>query len=176
MSKFKPLRSALPTALIIACLVLGGGAGLARDGTARLQIADRPAPELIKQRRDQMKELGEHMRAVIDFIKGVKDDPDEVKVHTAKINLIAAQIPVMFPEGSGMDDGLGVETGAKAEIWKDWNGFEASAKFFSVEAAKLDALSVSADRSTLAPQFMKLGKEGCSACHESFRHKLPGTD
>ena len=176
MNKFKPHSRTALLASLAVCLVLSGGASLAQDRPARTQIADLSTAELIKQRRDQMKDLGVHMRAVIDFIKGVKDNPDEVRVHASKINAIAAELPAMFPAGTGMDDGLAVETGAKSEIWTDWNGFEASAKLFAAETAKLEALSADADRSSLAPQFMVVGKDGCSGCHETFRHKLPGTD
>lgn len=172
---YRPLTAAATMLALVG--FIGHASAQSRNGNAKVQPTQQPTIELIKERRARMKELGEHMRAVIAYIKGTAGTPVEVREHTGKIKMIADSIPRMFPEGSGMSDEIaGIKTGAKPEIWTDREGFEASARFLSTEAAKLDDLAADADRSAMAGQFMLVGKDGCSGCHEDFRYKLPGTD
>jgi len=136
-----------------------------------------PVDELIDERRAQMKDLGEYMRALTRFIKGSAGTRDQALSYTTRIMDLAEQIPTLFPKGTGMEDGLGIETGAKQKIWEDWNDFEALATDLSNEVDKLAAaVSAGAERSTVKRQFIKVGKKGCSSCHDDFRHKLRGTD
>ena len=147
---------------------------------AALEVVHRaavPVDELIEERRDQMKDLGEYMRALARFIKGTAGTRDHALSYTSGIMDLAEQIPTLFPKGTGMEDGLGIETGAKQKIWEDWNDFEALATDLSNEVDKLAAaVSTGAERSAVRQQFIKVGKKGCSSCHDDFRHKLRGTD
>ncbi|MEN8132061.1 MAG: cytochrome c [Pseudomonadota bacterium] len=147
---------------------------------AALEVVHRaavPAEELIDERRAQMKDLGEYMRALARFIKGTAGTRDQALSYTTGIMDLAEQIPTLFPKGTGMEDGLGIETGAKQKIWDDWYDFEALAKLLSNEVDKLAAaVSAGAERSAVRQQFMQVGKKGCSGCHDGFRHKLRGTD
>lgn len=147
---------------------------------ATLEVVQRvalPAEELIEERRDQMKDLGEYMRALARFIKGTAGTRDQALSYTTRIMDLAEQIPTLFPKGTSMDDGLGIETGAKQRIWDDWHDFEALATLLSNEVDKLAAaVSAGAERSAVRQQFLQLGKKGCSGCHDDFRHKLRGTD
>ena len=147
---------------------------------AALEVAHRaavPVEELIEERRAQMKDLGEYMRALARFIKGAAGTRDLALSYTSGIMDLAEQIPTLFPKGTGMEDGLGIETGAKQKIWDDWHNFEALATLLSNEVNKLAvAVSAGAERSAVKQQFMQVGKKGCSRCHDGFRHKLKGTD
>jgi len=147
---------------------------------AALEVAHRaavPVEELIEERRAQMKDLGEYMRALARFIKGTAGTRDHALSYTTGIMDLADQIPTLFPKGTGMEDGLGIETGAKQRIWDDWHDFEAFATLLSNEVDKLAAaVSTGAERSAVRQQFMQVGKKGCSGCHDDFRHKLRGTD
>ena len=147
---------------------------------AALEVAHRaavPVEELIEERRAQMKDLGEYMRGLARFIKGAAGTRDQALSYTARIMDLADQIPTLFPKGTGMEDGLGIETGAKQRIWDDWHDFEAFATLLSNEVDKLAAaVSAGAERSAVRQQFMQVGKKGCSGCHDDFRHKLRGTD
>ncbi len=136
-----------------------------------------PVDELIEERRAQMKDLGEYMRALTRFIKGTAGTRDHALSYTSGIMDLAEQIPSLFPKGTGMEDGLGIETGAKQRIWDDWHDFEALATLLSNEVDKLAAaVSAGAERSAVRQQFMQVGRKGCSGCHDDFRHKLRGTD
>ena len=147
---------------------------------AALKVVHRaaiPVEELIEERREQMKDLGEYMRALARFIKGAAGTRDHALSYTSGIMDLAEQIPTLFPKGTGMEDGLGIETGAKQRIWDDWHDFEALATLLSNEADKLAAaVSAGAERSAVKQQFMQVGKKGCSGCHDDYRHKLRGTD
>ena len=136
-----------------------------------------PVDELIEERREQMKDLGEYMRALARFVKGTAGTREHALSYTTRIMDLAEQIPTLYPKGTGMEDGLGIETGAKQSIWEDWNDFEALATDLSNEVDKLAAaVSAGAERSAVRQQFIKVGKKGCSSCHDDFRHKLRGTD
>ena len=147
---------------------------------AALEVVHRaavPVEELIEERREQMKDLGEYMRALARFIKGTAGTRDHALSYTSGIMDLAEQIPTLFPKGTGMEDGLGIETGAKQRIWDDWHDFEALATLLSNEVDKLAAaVSAGAERSAVRQQFMQVGKKGCSGCHDDYRHKLRGTD
>ncbi len=144
--------------------------------TSRAASDTRPAAEVVKERRELMKQLGDHMRAVIAYVKGEPGSAEEVAGRATKIKAIADRMPAMFPEGTAMDQVPGVETGAKPEIWAKRQEFETSAKTLSAEAERLLAVAADDDKAAIGQQFMTLGKDGCSGCHEDFRHKLPGTD
>ena len=147
---------------------------------ATLEVVHRaaiPVEELIEERREQMKDLGEYMRALARFIKGTAGTRDHALSYTTGIMDLAEQIPSLFPKGTGMEDGPGIETGARQRIWDDWHDFETLATLLSNEVDKLAAaVSAGAERSAVKQQFMQVGKKGCSGCHDDFRHKLKGTD
>jgi len=136
-----------------------------------------PVDELIEERRAQMKDLGEYMRALTRFIKGTAGTREQALSYTTRIIDLAEQLPTLFPEGTGMEDELGIETGAKQIIWDNWQDFEAMATLLSNEVGKLAAaVSTGAERSAVRQQFIQVGKKGCSRCHDDFRYKLRGTD
>lgn len=163
--------------LLACCAVVVGGAfaeSVEKNGKAELLAngANGKLEAMIKHRRATMKRVGEHMRAVIAYVKGGPGTPDQVALHASEIQAVADQLLEMFPEGSGTEDPLGVETGAKSEIWASWADFSEQAKLMSVEAAKLKEAAGAGDKSLIRQQFMTLGKNGCSGCHERFRQKI----
>ncbi len=77
----------------------------------------------------------------------------------------------MFPPGTGAPSPDG-KFAPKPAVWTDWNKFLEAQKN---AADKADALLVavkSGDKTQIAAAFGDLGKNGCGACHETFREKL----
>lgn len=165
----------LGTGLVAAVLLIVAGTRIASQdeaGGEHRASSESRLDALVRHRRASMKQIGKRMRAVIAFAKGGPGSFEEVAAHASVIKAIAEQMPEMFPEGSGMDDKLSVETGALPEIWVDWASFTKQAEILSVEASKLKDIAETGDRSSLQEQFMSLGRNGCSNCHEAYREKI----
>ena len=56
-------------------------------------------------------------------------------------------------------------------IWDKWSEFEAAAKKFEAESAKLAEVAQGGDMAAIGQQLGALGKKGCGDCHETFREK-----
>jgi cytochrome c556 len=151
-------QSMLATVLVF---ILSGlcGISLAQDKDA-----------VVKDREAFMKEQGKDIGSVKAYIDG-KGDLAQAEVGAANLTQSTKKIPDMFPPGTGGTDADG-KYGTKPVIWSDWN------KFLEVQktaAAKADALLVavkSGDKAAVQTAFGDLGKNGCGACHETFRETL----
>ena len=125
---------------------------------------------VVKDREALMKGQGKDLGSVKAYIDG-KGDQAQAETGAANLTQSIAKIPDAFPPGTGGTDADG-KYGTKPVIWSDWN------KFLDVQktaAAKADALLVavrSGDKAAIQTAFGDLGKNGCGACHETFREKL----
>ncbi len=173
---FRSRRKAAGASVLVLTLAMIAGGALAdiqeRAGKPELRGAGGKLEAMIRHRRATMKRVGDHMRAVIAYVKGGPGSPEQIATYASEIQAIADQLPAMFPQGSGMDDPLDVETGAKSEIWANWADFSKHAELMSVEAAKLKHVASAGDKSRIGQQFRVLGRNGCSGCHERFREKI----
>jgi cytochrome c556 len=152
-------------------LLLGGAlTAMALIAMPALLSAQDPAA-VVKERQDNMKKMGDHMKAINAFVEGGTGSAADVATHAAGIKEVADKIPSLFPEGTSMDDGVG-KTGAKPVIWTDWADFESHAKTLSDEAAKLSEVAATGDGAAIGTQFAAVGKNGCGGCHQTFRQKL----
>lgn len=130
------------------------------------------AKSVIDTRRKAMKQMGEEMKAINDFLENDAGDAKSVTEHAKAIAQTSQRIPELFPAGTSLADGHGVETGAKPEIWTDRATFEQAAETMGKYAQKLADTAGSGDKQVIAAAFTQLGKEGCGGCHTKFRQKL----
>ncbi|WP_259780239.1 c-type cytochrome [Aestuariispira ectoiniformans] len=131
------------------------------------------AASAVKERQDHMKRFGKNMKAIIGFVKKDEGSAQDVADRAAEIAKWAKDIPTWFPEGTSLEEVSKPETGAKPDIWKDWDKFEAAAANLSEKAAKLAEVAGSgADKGAIAAQLGDMGKNGCGGCHKPFREKL----
>jgi cytochrome c556 len=79
---------------------------------------------------------------------------------------LAKLIPEVFPKGSD----TGAETGAKPEIWAEWDKFTAAAKALETQSTKLAEVAAGGDVAAIGAQLGEVGK-ACGGCHEPFRKK-----
>lgn len=155
--------------LVTKARVLGAAAAIVVAGTAGFALAqDKEA--VLKERQATMKEQGKDAGAVKAYLDG-KGDLAQAKTGAANLTQTTKKIPQLFPPGTGgpSPDGDYV---AKPEIWTDWNKFLDAQK---AAAAKADALLVAvngSDKSAIEAAFNDLGKNGCGACHTTFREKV----
>lgn len=125
---------------------------------------------VVKNREALMKGQAKDLGSVKAYTDG-KGDLAQAETGAANLTQSTKKIPDVFPPGSGGTNSDG-KYSTKPDIWSDWN------KFLDVQkaaTAKADALLVavkSGDKAAIQTAFGDLGKNGCGACHETFREKL----
>jgi cytochrome c556 len=154
ITKFRVLAAAL------AILVAGAsGVSLAQDKET-----------VLKNRQATMKEQGKDVGAVKAYIEG-KGDLAQAKASATNLTQTTKKIPDLFPPGTGGPNPTG-DYVAKPVIWTDWNKFLDAQK---AAASKAEALLVAVnagDKAAIEAAFNDLGKNGCGACHTTFREKI----
>jgi len=144
----------------LAILVAGAGEmALAQDKETTL-----------KNRQATMKEQGKDLGAVKAYLDG-KGDLAQAKTGAANLTQTTKKIPELFPPGTGGPNPTG-DYVAKPVIWTDWDKFLGAQK---AAASKADALLVAVnggDKTAIEAAFNDLGKNGCGACHTTFREKI----
>ena len=154
--------------LVMKARVLGAAAIVLAATAGSALAQDKEA--VLKERQATMEEQGKDVGAVKAYLDG-KGDLARAKTGANNLTQTTKKIPQLFPPGTGgpSPDGDYV---AKPEIWTDWNKFLDAQK---AAAAKADALLVAVnggDKSAIEAAFNDLGKNGCGACHTTFREKI----
>ena len=157
------MKSSTRYSVLVAALtfVLAGlgGVTLAQDKEA-----------VVKNREAFMKGQAKDLGSVKAYTDG-KGDLAQAETGAVNLTQSTKKIPEMFPPGTGGTDSEG-KFATKPVIWSDWNKFLDAQ---TTAAAKADALLVavkSGDKAAIQTAFGDLGKNGCGACHETFREKL----
>jgi cytochrome c556 len=125
---------------------------------------------VLKNRQATMKEQGKDIGAVKAYLDG-KGDLAQAKAGATNLTQTTKKIPDLFPPGTGGPNPTG-DYVAKPVIWTDWDKFLDAQK---ATAAKADALLVAVsggDKAAIETAFNDLGKNGCGACHTTFREKI----
>jgi cytochrome c556 len=141
-------------------------------GSTSAFAADEPA-NLVKYRQNFMKGNSAHLGMIAALVKGEVSLTDELAPNAAALaemgELLSANLQQLFPEGT--DKAAGLETAALPAIWEKWSDFEQVAMRFQEETAKLAEVAEAGDTAAIGQQLGVVGKEGCGACHETFREK-----
>jgi cytochrome c556 len=124
----------------------------------------------IKTRRDAMKRQGDDFKAISDYAKG---EGDQAAAQKAIDDLLAlnGKIVDLFPAGTSMADFPG-KTGAKPEIWQQFDKFKTLPPLLKTEEEKLADAIKSGDKAAVGAQIANTGKNGCGSCHTPYREKL----
>ena len=125
---------------------------------------------VLKNRETLMKGQGKDIGSVKAYIDG-KGELAQAEAGAASLTQSTKKIADVFPPGTGGTNSDG-KYATKPAIWTDWNKFVDAQK---TAAGKADALFVavkSGNKEQIAAAFGDLGKNGCGACHETFREKL----
>ena len=149
--------------LVAAVLALAVGFG------AVVVVAQDKAAE-IQTRRDTMKRQGADFKAIQDYLKGEGDQAGAEKA-VADLLSIAPKIVDLFPPGTGLDAFPG-KTGAKPDIWKEWDKFKAIPPVLAGDEDQLAAAIKSGDKAAIGAALANTGKNGCGSCHSPYREKL----
>jgi cytochrome c556 len=154
----KALAGAVAIGVMIAALSWGVGTASAQDATA-----------VVKDRQATMKLQGAAMGGVKKYIDGDADQATATK-SAEDLVVISVSLAGKFPKGTGNAE---VPTSnAKPIIWTDGDKFAAAQKSLVDQAQKLVVAVKSGDKKAAAEQFAATGKDGCGACHGTFRLPL----
>lgn len=157
-------------------LVAGSTAQLAVDpiqaasATTDVQLAQSDPAAVIVQRQGLMTTLGDHAKAINDFVEEGKGAAEGVAKRAADMQRRSSEIVALFPAGTGIDDNV-AKTAAKPDIWAKPDDFKAAAANLGNLSGALWQAAAGGDKQQIADAFAKLGKEGCGGCHNTFRQK-----
>jgi len=137
-------------------------------GTATTMAEDLAA--VVKDRQGAMKQQSDDLKAIKAYLDGGSDQAAAVQKATDML-AVADKIPALWPAGTSSRDMPG-KSNAKPEIWQDMAKFTAiQATLKTGDQTLLDALT-KGDKAAATAAFGDLGKNGCGACHGTFREKL----
>ncbi|MCX8048998.1 MAG: cytochrome c [Methylohalobius sp.] len=120
---------------------------------------------IVAYRQGVMKSFGGHMQALKAILaEGQKQFQPNALFHGEAILGLAKSIPDMFPQGSEHR-----KSAAKKEIWKNFPDFTSRAQTLERLSQEFVQAVKGGDEAAMKAAFQKMGKEGCSACHEKYR-------
>jgi cytochrome c556 len=149
---------------MLGLLLIIAAAGFAVAASAQ----DKDA--IVKQRQATMKQQGKDLGTVKAFLSGKADQAAALASATSLTNT-TRKIPDLFPPGSGAPSPDG-EYQPKPTVWTDWNKFLDAQKVAVAKADALLATVKAGDKAAIQTAFADFGKNGCGACHTTFREKL----
>ena len=145
--------------LLFTATIVGAG------GLAWAQ-APRTAAETVQYRQQTMKNLGGAFKAVNDQVRSPTPNLDTIRAGVPALQKIAAELPTLFPAGSGPE--AGVTTTAKPEIWTNAAGFDGKVKALQAAVQGLATAAAGTDTATVAAAAGPVG-QACQGCHSEFR-------
>lgn len=141
-----------------AVLLAGIAAGIAQDKLA-----------LVNDRQTFMKAQGADAKAIADYSKGQGDQAAALK---AIDDLLARnpKILAQFPAGTSASD-FPDKSKVKPELWTDMDKVKTIPTALLAEEEKVKAAIQSGDPKSVADAEGGMVKNGCGACHSSYRVK-----
>jgi cytochrome c556 len=154
----KALAGAVAIGAMIVALGWGAGSVSAQDSAA-----------VVKDRQATMKAQGAAMGGVKKYLDGAADQAAGTK-SAEDLVAISTSLDKKFPKGTSHDEVS--SSNAKPIIWTEPDKFAAAQKNLVGQAQKLVVAVKSGDKTAAAEQYATTGKEGCGACHSTFRLPL----
>jgi cytochrome c556 len=153
--------------LAVAGLALAGIVGIAAGVPAQDKAA------AVKLRQDTMKQQAGDLKYIATFAKGGGGDQATAVQKAEDLHSLSAKLPTLFPPGTSNADLPDAKTYAKPNIWTDQDNFKAIvAKLPGLELTLVDAVK-SGEKPKILAAIGNLGKNGCGACHSTYRAKMP---
>jgi cytochrome c556 len=157
--------STVAIALAVAVAASGFGTAMAQD-----------ALQVIGKRQDTMKGQGKALGAIRAFLEDKGALPE---AQAAGAGLVASlqSVPTLFPQKTSLVEFPG-KTRAKAEIWAQWDKFNADARAAATQAEALNAALKTGDKAAIGTALGNLARDvpgttatpgGCGTCHAAFR-------
>jgi cytochrome c556 len=135
--------------------------------------ADEPA-NIVKYRKAFMDANGAHITMIAAVVKGEVSFTGDIAANAQALaeqgKLLTANLKQLFPEGTAKGE-TAEKSAALPAIWEKWGEFEQAAQKFEEESAKFAQVAAGGDMAAIGPALGAFGKQGCGACHETFREK-----
>jgi cytochrome c556 len=142
--------------------------------TATIAVAADEPVNIVKYRKAFMDANGAHISMIAAVVKGEVSFTDDIAANAQALatqgKLLTANLDQLFPEGTAKGETAEKST-ALPVIWEKWSEFEQAAQKFEEESAKFAEVAQGGDMAAIGPALGALGKQGCGACHETFREK-----
>ncbi len=148
-----------------AALVLALAIGSAVPAQERV-ASEEAAVAVFKERLEFMESLGAAYRMIRQFAAG-RVSAEDAAAAAERIAAAPDRIPLLFPDGSGME--ANPKSEASPAIWERWDEFEAASAFLRERAEEFASAIESDDAGLISAAAMALGREGCGGCHGLFR-------
>jgi len=124
-------------------------------------LAHTSATGIVKERMDKFTRSKEHLKSMRSHIK--KRKYNAIIPLAEEIRDWAEEMPNYFPSGSG-----GSPSEASSEIWKDFKGFEKSAREHKIAANRLILAAKDGNPDAVVKTFKSMVAT-CKSCHKSYR-------
>ena len=133
---------------------------------ATMLAAPAAADDVVAQRIDLMKSIGEAMKVMAPMFNGQTElRIDVVAAEATRLHRESGQVLALFPAGS-----LTPPSRAQPEVWSFWPEFEKRARALETHGADLAAAAERQDGAAASGAFLALTRT-CSECHRYFRAK-----
>ncbi|WP_373085363.1 cytochrome c [Sneathiella sp.] len=121
--------------------------------------------EAADHRIAEMKKMGANLGAIAKVVKGEAEYSDELNKNAQTVAAIAADLPKLFPEGSGVE-----ASRSKPEIWEEKYKADFQKDIEDLQAAsnQLVAAVQSGDKAEIGAA-LKMTGGACGGCHKQFR-------
>jgi cytochrome c556 len=126
------------------------------------------AAQVMHERHEGMENIGKAFKALHREFDSSSPFVPTVKTSAAQIAGLSRQSSHWFPAGSGPEAG---KTGAKPEIWQNWQDFAAKLSLFQRSAQALNAAAADGDMNAAKARYADLGGT-CKACHDKYRSEM----
>jgi cytochrome c556 len=147
--------------VLAAVTVLVTGGALAQPRLPQ----DQSPEDAVAERQNHMSTLGDNIRIVARFVRSGEGDMETVAEAARTMDEAAADLPALFPEGTG----VGVsDSEALPVIWENWSAFTEVAQSAEQEITALAEAAEGGDPDAIRAQFARVGRS-CSACHDTYR-------
>ena len=139
-------------------------------GLGAIATAAEDLAAVVKDRQGVMKQQSDDLKVIKAYLDGGDDQAAAVQ-KAQDLVAISGKLPDVWPAGTSSKDMPG-KSNAKPDIWQDMAKFKAiQATVKTADEALLAALQ-KGDKAAATTAFGDLGKNGCGACHGTFREKL----
>jgi cytochrome c556 len=126
------------------------------------------ALQVMHERHEAMEGLGKASKEIKRQLDATPTDISILRRAATAYYDMAPKMASLFPPGTGPDVG---KTGAKPEIWKSPQDFEAKIHDYQAATKAFADTAARIDRDAIRASFADLQKT-CKACHEKYRAEM----
>ena len=137
-------------------------------GAAVTKVSGAAAAHVMHERHEGMETIGKNFKALHREFDSTSPSVPAIRSGAAQIAGLSMKASGWFPAGTGPDVG---KTGAKPEIWQNWQDFTAKLGAFQKASQAFNAAASGNDVNAMKARYADLGG-ACKACHDKYRTEM----